>query len=42
MWHSEREKFFIQNELNLIKKFFSFDIEGVIDIAKNAGEVLVI
>jgi 3'(2'),5'-bisphosphate nucleotidase len=40
MWHSEREKNFNQSELNLIKKFFSFDIEGVIDIAKNAGDAI--
>lgn len=38
MWHSEREKEFKKNEVAIIKDFFNFGLDEVINIAKRAGD----
>jgi 3'(2'),5'-bisphosphate nucleotidase len=40
MWHTEREKPFISNEVALIKDFFDLKIEEIIDIVKDVGIVV--
>lgn len=40
MWHSERDDTFDLNAINLIRDFFNFGLDEVIEIAQRAGEAV--